>query len=868
MEIGNVRPVSIDDEMRSSYLDYAMSVIVQRALPDVRDGLKPVHRRILHSMNENGVRANTSYKKSARIVGDVLGKYHPHGDAAVYETMVRLAQDFSLRYPLIDGQGNFGSVDGDPAAAPRYTEARMSAIADELLQDIDKDTVEFQPNYDGLEREPKVLPARLPNLLLNGSQGIAVGMATNIPPHNLNELADAIMFLIDRPEASVDELADKIPGPDFPTGGIILGREGIREAYATGRGRMVVRAKAHIEENKGRFSIIVSELPYLVNKRTLQERIAELVKDGKIEGISDMNDESDRNGIRLVVELKRDAQPKKVMNALFKFTQLQTSFSINMLALVDNGMVPRVLPLRRILQYHIEWRQEVITRRTQFDLNKAKARAHILEGLLKAQENIDRVIRLIRESKNADAARISLIDTFKFSNEQAQAVLAMTLGRLAALERQRIEDENKELQKTIAGLEDILANPKKILGLIKKDLSNLKEKYGDQRRTVILEDVDSDLSIEDLIPDETILVTITNKGYIKRLPHDTYKNQRRGGKGITGMTTREQDEVNHAIICNTMDSLLFFTNKGRVFQLKSHEVPDAGRTAKGLPLINLISIDQNEQITSVLAVSDFGKSDYLVMATQQGKIKRSHLSEFSAVRSNGLIAIRLEEKDELNFVRESRGKGEIIMTTAEGKAIRFSEEDVRPMGRDAVGVNAIKLVNDGDYIVGMDMVEDGADLLIITSKGQGKRTPLDEFTTHGRYGQGVIAMRLTPRTGRIVATRVVTDTDDVMMMTTTGMVVRVAAKEISQQGRAAQGVSVMSFSRSGDSIASVAVITEEKSTPRGQAHTDTDLNTNGKGKGVKENQLPLLGSEVNAKASPNLNGNGHKSNGHIDEEDE
>ncbi len=867
MEIGNVRPVSIDDEMRSSYLDYAMSVIVQRALPDVRDGLKPVHRRILHSMNENGVRANTSYKKSARIVGDVLGKYHPHGDAAVYETMVRMAQDFSLRYPLIDGQGNFGSVDGDPAAAPRYTEARMSAIADELLQDIDKDTVEFQPNYDGLEREPKVLPARLPNLLLNGSQGIAVGMATNIPPHNLNELADAIMYLIDRPEASVDELADKIPGPDFPTGGVILGREGIREAYATGRGRMVIRAKAHIEENKGRFSIIVSELPYLVNKRTLQERIAELVKDGKIDGISDMNDESDRNGIRLVVELKRDAQPKKVMNALFKFTQLQTSFSINMLALVDNGMVPRVLPLRRILQYHIEWRQEVITRRTQFDLNKARARAHILEGLLKAQENIDRVIRLIRESKNAEAAKTALIDSFQFSNEQATAVLAMTLGRLAALERQRLEDENKELQKTISGLEDLLANPKKILGLIKKDLSNLKEKYGDARRTVILEDVDSDLSIEDLIPDETILVTITNKGYIKRLPHDTYKTQRRGGKGITGMTTREQDEVNHAIICNTMDSLLFFTNKGRVFQLKSHEVPDAGRTAKGLPLINLISIDQNEQITSVLAVSDFEKSDYLVMATRMGKIKRSNLSEFSAVRSNGLIAIRLEEKDELNFVRESRGKGEIIMTTAEGKAIRFSEEDVRPMGRDAVGVNAIKLVNDGDYIVGMDMVEEIADLLIITSKGQGKRTPLNEFPTHGRYGQGVIAMRLTPKTGRIVATRVVKETDDVMMMTTSGMVVRVAAKEISQQGRAAQGVSVMSFSRARDSIASVAVITEEKSTPRGQAHADTDLTSNGKAKGAKDNQLPLLGAELNVSDSPNLNGNGHRNNGHSEEED-
>ncbi|MEI7554333.1 DNA gyrase subunit A [Candidatus Chlorohelix sp.] len=851
MEIGNVRPINIEDEMRTAYLDYAMSVIVQRALPDVRDGLKPVHRRILHSMNENGIRSTTPYKKCARIVGDVLGKYHPHGQDAVYETLVRFGQDFSMRYMLIDGQGNFGSVDGDPPAAMRYTEARMAGIADELLQDIDKDTVEFQPNYDGLELEPKVLPAKLPNLLLNGVQGIAVGMATNIPPHNLNELADAIIYLVDNPEANTEELSERLVGPDFPTGGIILGKAGIREAYATGRGRMIIRAKAHVEENKGRFSIIVTELPYMCNKRTLQERIAELVKDGKIDGISDMNDESDRNGIRLVVDLKRDAQPQKIMNQLFKYTQLQTSFSINMLALVENGMVPRVLPLRRILQSYIEWRQEVITRRTRYDLNKAQQRAHILEGLLKAIANIDKVIQTIRESKNRDAAKTGLIETFQLSPEQAQAILDMQLGRLAALERQRIEDEFNELQKTIASLQDLLDHPQKILEIIKKDLQFLKEKYGDVRRTLIIEDAVGDLSVEDLIPDEVVLVSITNKGYVKRLPHDTYKTQRRGGKGVNGMTTREQDVVQHTIICNTMDSLLFFTNKGRVFQLKVHEVPDAGRTAKGLPLINLIAIDQNEQVTSVIAINNFEKAKYLVMATRQGKIKRTNLREFSSVRSNGLIAIRLEEKDELGFVWISNGLGEVILTTAEGKAIRFKEEEVRPIGRDAMGVNAIKLVNEGDYVVGMDLVDLEADLLIITALGFGKRTPMDEFPVHGRYGQGVIAMRLTPKTGLIVATRVVSESDDVMLMTTSGMLVRIPVREISRQGRAAQGVTVMSLGKAGDSIASVAVVTEERTRFR----QDENMNELKSGNG---NGLQLLDGEVNPDEPENDSDNGHE----------
>jgi DNA gyrase subunit A len=861
MEIGNIRAVDIDQEMRSAYLDYAMSVIIERALPDVRDGLKPVHRRILYSMNDNGIRYNTPYRKSARIVGDVMGKYHPHGDAAIYDTMVRMAQDFSMRYMLVDGQGNFGSIDDDPPAAQRYTEARMAQIADELLQDIEKNTVDFRPNYDGKDMEPSVLPAKLPNLLLNGAQGIAVGMATNIPPHNLTELCEAITYLIDNPNATIEELAERLPGPDFPTGGVILGRQGIREAYTTGRGRIIIRAKYHMEENKGRYSIIVTEIPYMVSKKTLQERIADLVKDGKLDGISDMNDESDRNGIRLVIDLKRDAQPKKVMNQLFKYTQLQTSFGCNMLAMIDNGRVPRVLSLKKMLQYYIEWRQEVITRRTQFELEKARARAHILEGLLKAISMIDLVIKAIRESKNREGAKAVLtVAPFEFSEPQFQAIWEMQLGRLAAMERQKIEDELKELQKQIAQLQDLLDNPRKILTVIKNDLKQLKDKYGDQRRTLILEEADGDLSAEDLIPEETILVTLTNRGYIKRLPHDTYKTQKRGGKGITGMTTREEDYVKHTVICTTMDSLLFFTNKGRAFQLKAHEVPDAGRTAKGLPLINLISIDQNEQVTSVLPVTDYTKSKYLIMATRQGKIKRSHLSEFASVRSNGLIAIRLEDKDELAFVWESPGNSQVIMTTAEGKAIRFSEEEVRPMGRDAIGVNAIKLVNDGDAVVGMDVIRQDdheADVMIITAKGIGKRTQIDEFPVHGRYGQGVIAMKLTPKTGRIIATRVVHDNDEVMIVTTSGMVTRIAAKDISRQGRAAMGVMVMTFKEGKtDAVSSVAIINEEQS-----AAKKFEVSANGNGHKLLDGlpQLSLDGFSTNGNGhKPSANGNGHK----------
>lgn len=844
--LGNIRVVDIDQEMRTAYLDYAMSVIVQRALPDVRDGLKPVQRRIFYSMYENNYRFNGPYRKSARIVGDVMGKYHPHGDASIYETMVRMAQDFSLRYPLIDGQGNFGSIEDDPPAAPRYTEARMASITDELLQDLEKDTVDFVPNYDGSEQQPGALPAKLPNLLLNGAQGIAVGMATNIPPHNLGELCDVLIYLTDHPDATVDELLEYLPGPDFPTGGIILGRDGIKEAYSTGRGRIIVRAKAHIEENRGRFSIIVTELPYQVSLKTLQERIAELVKDGKLDGISDMNNESDRSGIRLVIDLKRDAQPKKILNQLFKYTQLQTSFSCNLLALVENGLEPKLLTLRRILREHIAWRQDVIRRRTRFDLDRAERRAHILEGLLKAISQIDEIINSIRQSKSREAARTALMENFELSEEQAVAILEMQLGRLAALEHQRIQDEFNEVRKNIAYFQDLLDHPEKILGLIKEDLKGLRDKYGDTRRTTIMAGVESDFSVEDLIPDELILVTVTNKGYIKRLAHDTYKTQRRGGKGITGMTTREEDAIKHTIICSTLDSLLFFTNKGRVFQLKAHEIPDSGRTAKGLPIINLISVTQNETVTSVLPVSSFDKSEYLIMATRNGKIKRTHLTEFAAVRANGLIAIRLEDNDELSFVWETSGNGEVIMTTAEGKTIRFREDEVRPMGRDTVGVNAIRLVNNSDYVVGMDLVDPGADLLIITANGIGKRTPLEEFPTHGRYGQGVRTMNLSDKSGQIVATRVVKGNDEIMLMTTSGMVTRVAARDISQQGRTTQGVMVMTFKEGkADTVASVAVVREEQAAA---------AMVRGKGTELDSLRLPV---DDKGKVLPEANGNGH-----------
>lgn len=802
MEIGIVRPVNITTEMRTAYLSYAMSVIVSRALPDARDGLKPVQRRILYGMWDMGFRSNDAYKKCARIVGDVLGKMHPHGDSAVYDALARLAQPWSMRYPLVDGQGNFGSIDGDPPAAMRYTEARLAAIAEELLVDIDRNTVDFRDNFDGSYREPTVLPARLPNLLLNGASGIAVGMATNIPPHNLGELCDAISYVIDNPEATVEDLIKIIPGPDFPTAASILGAEGILAAYSTGRGQITLRARAHVEEaSRGAFNIVVTELPYQVNKARLQERIAELAKERKIEGIRDVRDESDRSGMRLVIVLKQDAQPKKVLNALYKHTQMQTTFGINMLALVEGGRQPRVLTLKRLLQEYITHRQEVIRRRTEFDLAKARDRAHILEGLKIALENLDEVIRTIRESRSAESAKNNLMRQFNLSERQAQAILDMQLRRLAALERKKIEDEYQEVIKLIAELEDILANPKKVLHLIKEDMRYLKEKYGDERRTRIVPDVTGEVSDEDLIPDVRVLITITDRGYIKRQAADSYRTQRRGGRGVKGMVTREQDIVRHLLICSSLDNLLFFTDKGKVYQLKAHEVPDSSRTAKGLPLVNLISLEPGEQVTSMLAVPDFN-GEYLVMATRRGKIKRTHLREYSQVRSNGLIAIGLEEGDTLGWVQVSHGDEDVLLTTAQGQTARFRQSEVRPMGRPATGVNGISLA-DNDYVISMQLTRPDHDLLVVTARGIGKRTSLDEYPTKGRATGGVITMRL--RQGdEIAGAAIVTDRSLLTFVTAGGVVMRTTAEDVPRLGRATQGVIVVNLAP-GDRLTALSV---------------------------------------------------------------
>ncbi|MBX7215296.1 MAG: DNA gyrase subunit A, partial [Thermoflexales bacterium] len=827
MEIGIVRPVSINDEMRTAYLEYAMSVIVSRALPDARDGLKPVQVRILYGMWDMGIRHNQAYKKCARIVGDVLGKMHPHGDTAVYDALARLAQPWNMRYPLVDGQGNFGSVDGDPPAAMRYTEARLSAIAEELLFDIDKNTVDFRDNFDGTYKEPTVLPARLPNLLLNGAAGIAVGMATNIPPHNLTELCDSIIHLIDNPDATVEDLIKIMPGPDFPTAGMILGTEGILNAYSTGRGHIILRAKAHIEEAaRGSYNIVVTELPYQVNKARLQERIAEMAKERKIEGVRDVRDESDRSGMRLVIILKQDAQPKKVLNALYKHTQMQTTFGINMLALVEGGLQPRVLTLKRMLQEHVDHRREVIRRRTQFELEKARARAHILEGLKIALDNLDEVIRMIRESRNADSARNNLMRNFKLTEIQAQAILDMQLRRLAALERRKIEEEYKEVIKLIGELEDILANPRKVLHLIKEDLKYLKEKYGDERRTRIIPDADGEVSDEDLIPDVKVLVTLTERGYVKRLNADTYRTQRRGGRGIKGMVTREQDAVRHIITCMTMDDLLFFTDRGKVYQLKAHEVPDAGRTAKGLPLVNLVSLEPGEQVTSVLAVPDFDDAEYLVMATVRGKIKRTLLKEYSQVRSNGLIAIGLEDGDLLGWVAMSHGQEDILMTTARGQTIRFRQDEVRPMGRPASGVIGINL-DGNDRVVSMDLVTPGNSLLVVTTHGVGKRTALDEYPTKGRATGGVITIKLRPK-DEVAVARVVNDRMLLTLISEGGTVMRTRADEISLLGRSTQGVNVVSFGP-GTRVGALSCEEPEDEEERSQ---NVLINLNGDGDGL------------------------------------
>ncbi len=807
MEIGTVRLVDINDEMRAAYLDYAMSVITARALPDVRDGLKPVQRRILYAMHDMGLRSDRPYKKSARIVGEVLGKYHPHGDQAVYDAMVRMAQDFSMRYTLVDGQGNFGSVDGDSAAAMRYTEARLTPMAEEMLVDIEKNTVDFADNFDGTLKEPSVLPAKLPNLLLNGASGIAVGMATNIPPHNLVETCDALIYLIDNYDAAeditVDDLMKFMKGPDFPTGGIILGNEGIRNAYATGKGRVVMRARVHIEEIKGnRHRIVVTELPYQVNKSTLVERIASLVRDKRIDSISDLRDESDRQGMHIVIELKRGADPHTTLNQLLKYTQMQQTFGVNMLALVDGE--PRVLPLRRMLLHYLDHRQEIIRRRSEHDLAQARHRAHILEGLRIALANLDEVIQTIRRARNADTAKRSLMRKFKLTEIQAQAILDMQLRRLAALERQKIQAEYEQVIKTIAYLEDLLANPRKIRLLIREELLDLRKRYGDPRRTLIVEEAEEEISTEDLVPREDVLITITRRGYVKRVAASAYRPQRRGGRGVMGITTHSTDEVEYLFIANTLDTILFFTDHGRVFQQKGHQIPDADRAAKGIPMSNLLPLERGETVTAAVPVPDFDHAEYLVMATVGSKIKRTELKEFEGVRPSGIIAITLDEGDALGWVKLTDGNQEIIIVTERGQAIRFHESEVRPMGRSAAGVNAIKL-EEGDRVASMDMVRPDDYLLLITANGYGKRTPLCEYPTQSRYGKGVrtIDAAKLARTGPIAAARVVGEHDEVTFISADGIVMRTWVDSIPQMGRAARGALIMKLKK-GDTVASMA----------------------------------------------------------------
>jgi DNA gyrase subunit A len=811
LDIGTVNAIDINQEMRNAYLDYAMSVIVARALPDARDGLKPVHRRILYAMHDMGIRPGTPHRKSARIVGEVLGKYHPHGDQAVYDTMVRMAQEFSMRYMLVDGQGNFGSVDGDGAAAMRYTEARLARIAMELLEDIDKETVTFIDNFDGSLQEPTVLPARLPNLLINGGAGIAVGMATNIPPHNLAEICDAVAYLIERQvdqdEVTLEDLMQFVKGPDFPTGAMILGNEGIKAAYATGRGRLVMRGVAEIEEmpsRPGRYRINITEIPYQVNKASLVEKIAELVNQGKITDISDLRDESDRNGISVIVELKRGTQPKKVLNQLYKHTQLQQTFGVQMLALVDRE--PRLLSLKRALQIYIDHRVDVITRRTEFELKKALHRQHILEGLLIALGQLDAVIETIRSSADADVARSQLMSRFGLTEVQATAILDMQLRRLAALERQKLEDEYKDITAQVEYLRDLLADVGKILAIIKEDVLGLKERYGDERRTVIAYGLDAEFSIEDMIQDEDVLISITQRGFVKRTPVSAYRKQGRGGRGLIGAGTRDEDELEHLFAAGTLNHILYFSDRGKVYSERAYEIPELDRTAKGMSLMAILPLMQNERITAALPVHSFEDAKYLTMITRKGRIKRVAVSEFESVRANGLIAINLDEDDQLGWVKMTQGKQDLIVVSALGHAIRFSEEDVRAMGRTAAGVYAMRL-EEGDILTGADVIRPDNDLLLITEKGYGKRTPLTEFRTQSRYGKGVQAMHLSEMTGRIVSARVVGEEDEVTCISANGLILRTGADTISRQGRYARGVTVMDL-KDGDTVVSVAIVRE------------------------------------------------------------
>ena len=831
--------VDINNEMKKCYIDYAMSVIVGRALPDVRDGLKPVHRRILYSMQELGLEPQKGYRKCARIVGEVLGKYHPHGDSSVYDALVRMAQDFSLRYTLVDGHGNFGSVDGDSAAAMRYTEAKMNKIAVEMLRDIRKETVDFMPNFDGEEKEPVVLPSRYPNLLVNGSSGIAVGMATNIPPHNLGEIIDGTIMLIDNPETTVLELMTAIQGPDFPTGAIVMGKAGIRAAYETGKGKIVVRAKAEIEEENGRNRIVVTEIPYQVNKAKLIENIADLVKDKKITGISDLRDESDREGMRIVIELKRDANPNVILNLLFKHTKMQDTFGVIMLALVDNE--PKVLNLKEVLTHYIAFQKEVVTRRTVFELNKAEARAHILEGLKIALDNIDDVINIIRSSKTSDIAKSTLMERFQLSDKQAQAILEMRLRRLTALERDKIEEELNEIMQYIEYLNSILADEMKLLGVIKEELREIKSKYNDERRTEI-QKVVNEIDIEDLIQEEDVVITLTNSGYIKRISADTYSAQRRGGRGIQAMTTKEDDFVENVLITSTHSDVLFFTNRGRVYKKRAYEIPDAGRTAKGTNIINLIPIEQDERIETVLTVADEIREGYLFMATKKGLVKKTPLSEFKNLRKNGLIAISLREGDELLKVKVTRGDADIVIVSERGNAIKFNEQDVRPMGRTAAGVKSMNLRED-DIAVCMDIAVDDEDLLVISENGFGKRTPLVEYKRQNRGGVGLITYKISEKTGKVVGATVCKSEDELMLINTSGVAIRINVSDVSVTSRATMGVRLMRTSDE-EKIVAIAKISGRDVEDKDQQLTLTDELDRQENEVVEDNSLDKLVQEA------------------------
>ena len=801
-----LKEVDISKEMRKSFLDYSMSVIVDRALPDVRDGLKPVHRRILHAMNELGIVASKPFKKSARIVGEVIGKYHPHGDIAVYDAMVRMAQDFSYRYMLVQGHGNFGSMDGDGAAAMRYTEARMSKIAMELLRDINKNTVDFGPNYDGEETEPKVMPARFPNLIVNGAVGIAVGMATNIPPHNLTETIDATFAVMDDPDITVMELMDNyIKGPDFPTGGIILGRSGIRQAYETGRGSIITRSKYHVEEmGNGKNRIVVTEIPYQVNKANLISKIADLVREKQVDGITYLNDESNRDGIRIVIELRKDVQVEVVMNQLFRLTSLQTSFGVNMLALVNGA--PKQMGIKEMLQHYVDHQIDVVVRRTQFDLKKAEDRAHILEGLRIALDHIDEIIRLIRESQNDAEARSGLMERFKLTEIQANAILEMRLRRLTGLERDKIENEYQELLKTIADLKDILANHSRVIQIIKDELTEVKNRFGDPRRTEISE-ADYSMEDEDLIPVEDVVITMTTNGYIKRMPIDTYRTQNRGGRGVKGMSVNEDDIVELLTTMSTHDYLMLFTNLGKVYRMKGYKIPSAGRTAKGLPVVNLLNLDKEEKVRALVPVNPESESEYLLFVTQNGLVKRTPMSEFDSIRQNGKIAITLRDDDELMGVKETTGDDEIIIAGSNGKAVRFHEDGIRAMGRTASGVKGFNV--DGSVVVGVATSRDGTHLLAVSENGYGKRTAIEEYRLTTRGAKGVKTINITQKTGDLVSVRAVNGDEDVMIITNTGIIIRIAVENIGIYSRNTQGVKLINVGED-ESVAKIAIVDKEE----------------------------------------------------------